>query len=208
MLIDHIFIFVPSRQAADQLVDFGLSEGSGNIHKGIGTANRRFFFDNFYLEILWVEDETEAKSVAEIGIWERSDYINTGYSRFGLCLENTEATDPIFCNSIKWKPLFLPQGECVNILTSAVLPWIFRFPQNRQKSLTTEPRTHKSGIKQLSQATFHISENQFESKLNYISASSIVSFIQDSKNSLELEFDNNKQGKIRNFEQLNLSIRY
>ena len=71
MNIDHIFIFVDSKQSADELIDFGLSEGSGNVHKGIGTANRRFFFENFYLEILWVENEGEAQSVEEIGIWER-----------------------------------------------------------------------------------------------------------------------------------------
>jgi len=47
MEIDHIFIFVSSKDLADELVSFGLTEGSGNVHKGIGTANRRFFFENF-----------------------------------------------------------------------------------------------------------------------------------------------------------------
>lgn len=67
MTIDHIFIFVNSEDEANELVNFGLTEGIGNVHKGIGTANRRFFFENFYLEILWVENENKAKSVDEIG---------------------------------------------------------------------------------------------------------------------------------------------
>jgi hypothetical protein len=53
--LDHIFICtevgVPE---ADQLVTFGLTEGSSNLHLGQGTANRRFFFYNAMLELLWV----------------------------------------------------------------------------------------------------------------------------------------------------------
>jgi hypothetical protein len=34
-----------------------LTEGTPNIHPGQGTANRRFFFRNAMLELLWVNDE-------------------------------------------------------------------------------------------------------------------------------------------------------
>jgi hypothetical protein len=43
--IDYIFIFSNKGKETDNLVAFGLTEG-------IGTLNRRIFFDNFYLEIL------------------------------------------------------------------------------------------------------------------------------------------------------------
>lgn len=208
MLIDHIFIFVPSKQDADQLVDFGITEGSGNIHKGIGTANRRFFFDNFYLEILWVENEAEAKSVDEIGIWERSQFANTGYSRFGLCLKNTEDTDQIFSNAIKWEPLFLTQGECVEIITSEKMPWIFRFPPNRRKNQSNEPKVHKLGIKELSKAIFHFHDNQVDHLLDLISENSIIEFKKSTTNSLILEFDNGKQGILKKFDNLNLVLSY
>lgn len=122
MQIDHIFIFVRSKTDANELIDFGITEGSGRVHQGIGTENRRFFFENFYLEILWVENESEAKSVKEIGIWERSDYPNSNFYRFGLCFKNTKDTDKIFKNAIKWEPLFLPEGKYVDILTSDNMP--------------------------------------------------------------------------------------
>jgi len=60
---DHLFIFTEvGAVIAEQLISFGLTEGSSNIHPGQGTANRRFFFHNAMLELLWVTNEAEAIS--------------------------------------------------------------------------------------------------------------------------------------------------
>jgi len=207
MLIDHIFIFVRSKQDVDALVDFGLTEGSGRVHQGIGTANRRFFFDNFYLEILWVENELEAKSVPEIGIAQRGKFQNSGFSRFGLCMKNTKDTVQIFEQSIKWQPMFLPKGQSVDIVTNDKMPWIFRFPPNRSKThLSQEPRAHKAGLTHLSKAIFSLREIEFENKLNAISDVTCVEFKQAPINFLTLEFDGGKRGKTRSFKKLNLII--
>jgi len=208
MLIDHIFIISNCRKEADELVDFGMTEGSGRVHQGIGTANRRFFFDNFYLEILWVENELEARSVKDIGIWERSDYRNSGYSPYGLCLRNSEDTNRIFENSIKWKPAFLSEGGHVDIITSDKMPWIFRFPSNRHKNISDEPKVHKAGIKRLSEAIFNLSEKEFGNILDSISDNSIIEFRKALTNSLVLEFDNAEKGKSETFENFNLVIKY
>src|SRR5271157_6475055 len=58
---------------AKRLIDFGLIEGSSNQHPGQGTANRRFFFENAMLELLWVENPAETRSdgVRRLGLWER-----------------------------------------------------------------------------------------------------------------------------------------
>jgi len=208
MDVDHIFIFVNSKEEAEALVDFGLSEGSGNVHKGIGTANRRFFFNNFYLEILWVENESEAKSAEEIGIWERYKHKESGYSRFGVCFTNTKNTDYIFEKAIVWKPMFLQNDEHVDILTSKNLPWVFRFPPNRQKNLKDEPRKHKAGLKQLNKVVMSIDTIDFSDELNAIKSNTIVEFKKAERNALVLEFDNAKSGKIQTFENLDLVIRY
>lgn len=52
MELEHIFIFtnVPE-QAAQLLQQFGLREGTFNIHPGQGTGCRRFFFQNACLEL-------------------------------------------------------------------------------------------------------------------------------------------------------------
>jgi hypothetical protein len=63
MEIDHIFICAqPGAPEAEALVRFGLVEGSGNTHPGQGTANRRFFFDNAFIELLWLVNAAEADS--------------------------------------------------------------------------------------------------------------------------------------------------
>src|SRR4051794_34154336 len=58
MDIDHIFIFTDNKgRIADELVSFGLTEGSSRVHQGQGTTNRTFSFENFFLEIVWVHNE-------------------------------------------------------------------------------------------------------------------------------------------------------
>jgi len=205
--IDHIFIFSNKGKETDELVDFGLTEGSGRTHKGIGTANRRIFFGNFYLEVLWVENEKEAKSVKKTEIWKRSDFKNNQYSRFGLCLKNTKETDTIFKNSIKWKPDFLPENRFVDILTNEIMPWIFRFPPDKNNKLD-EPRDHKNGIKKLTKAVFNMTEIDFKNVISEINGNSIVEFVKSSKKRLILEFDDRIQGKKEQIESLNLTIYY
>ncbi|MCG8382316.1 MAG: VOC family protein [Gammaproteobacteria bacterium] len=62
MILDHIFILVePGAEVADQLIAAGLIEGSSNTHLGQGTANRRFYFKNGMLELLYVRDAEEAR---------------------------------------------------------------------------------------------------------------------------------------------------
>ena len=63
MDIDHIFIFTDDNgKVADQLIEFGMTEGSNRIHAGQGTTNRKFYFDNFFLELLWVYDTNQIKN--------------------------------------------------------------------------------------------------------------------------------------------------
>lgn len=50
MQIDHIFIFTETPDAAaEELAALSLIDGSNRVHTGQGTANRKFYFDNFSL---------------------------------------------------------------------------------------------------------------------------------------------------------------
>lgn len=58
---DHLFIWVsPGGEEASGLTALGLTEGPANAHLGQGTACRRFFFANFYLELLLVRRSSAA----------------------------------------------------------------------------------------------------------------------------------------------------
>lgn len=64
--LDHFFVWSDvNAPEADYLINAGLSEGPANVHPGQGTANRRFFFANGMLELLWVHDEAEARSLTK-----------------------------------------------------------------------------------------------------------------------------------------------
>lgn len=93
--LDHLFILTArGAPEAAALVELGLEEGLPNRHPGQGTANRRFFFANAYLELLWVEDEAEARSepARRLRLWERWSRRDAGASPFGICLRG--ATPP------------------------------------------------------------------------------------------------------------------
>ncbi len=63
MELDHIFILTePGAPQADLLVEVGIIEGTPNSHPGQGSANRRFFFSNSKLELLYIRDLSESVS--------------------------------------------------------------------------------------------------------------------------------------------------
>ncbi|SRR5712691_9935264 len=61
--LDHLIVFCSAgAPEAEDLVRLGLTEGSPNIHAGQDTTNRRFFFQNGFIELLWVSDPNEVQS--------------------------------------------------------------------------------------------------------------------------------------------------
>jgi len=113
--LDHLFTFTSiSAPEVERLVKFGLSEGQPNTHPGQGTACRRFFFHNAYLEFVWVHDEQEAASawVRPLGFIERSRYQPTGASPFGIILRPSQGmADQAQLPFATWalRPPYLPE---------------------------------------------------------------------------------------------------
>lgn len=90
--IDHIFILTDiGAGAAEQLISLGFVEGSSNVHPGQGTANRRFFFNNVGLELLWADNEADATSapIRQTHLWERWKNRKDSACPFGVCLRPT-----------------------------------------------------------------------------------------------------------------------
>src|SRR5438552_2778914 len=121
--LDHLFICTSTNAPqANNLIEFGLTEGTGNLHPGQGTANRRFFFRNSMIELLWLHSEQEAGSdaIAPTRLYERCRYQQTGASPFGLCLRpaNQDETGfPFEC--WEYRPSYLPQGQALHMAVSS-----------------------------------------------------------------------------------------
>ena len=117
--LDHLFIWADvGGPEADRLVAFGLTEGAPNTHPGQGTACRRFFFQNAYLELVWVRDPAEAQSepVGPTGLWSRWTGRRTGASPFGLGLRPVRpgASDVPF-PAWEYRPAYLPSPLAIHI---------------------------------------------------------------------------------------------
>ena len=219
MVIDHIFIFSQAQGAeADQLIDFGLTEGSHRVHPGQGTTNRKFYFENFFLEILWVHNEDEMRSslTEPTKLWKRaqlpSDDSPHQDARFGLCLVNTVATDTIFESSQIYQPAFLPEEMHIDFVaheTAPHLPWTFRLPMKGNTQPKNEPLTHSNYLKRLTKATFGGDPAQMDQEFTrQFDHSAMVNFTAHARPHLWLEFDQHQQGKSQDFEDLGLTIFY
>jgi Glyoxalase-like domain len=94
--LDHVFVCTaPGAPEAERLIEFGLHEGSPNHHPGQGTANRRFAFVNAMIELLWVEDSSEAQNqnTRRTLLWERWSGRYHNASPFGICLRPADFED-------------------------------------------------------------------------------------------------------------------
>ena len=104
--IDHFFILCePGAPEAKQLVEAGFVEGAPNVHPGQGTANRRFFFDDTGLELLYVSDRSEALSGPgkDLRIVQRSE--SASASPFGIVVD-AGAAEPPFDTWEYWPEYF------------------------------------------------------------------------------------------------------
>ena len=117
--LDHLFIWADvGGPEADRLVAFGLTEGAPNTHPGQGTACRRFFFRNAYLELVWARDPAEAQSelVAPTQIYSRWAGRRTGTSPFGLGLRPAQpGADGLPFPAWEYRPDYLPAHLTIHV---------------------------------------------------------------------------------------------
>src|SRR6476646_1436267 len=120
---DHLFVCVSSSgtDEANALAAVGLGEGTPNTHPGQGTACRRFFFHNAYLELLWVTDPAEAQSEAirPTHLWKRWTQRSTGMCPFGIGFRPGigHVGSPPF-SPMDYRPPYLPDPLAIHIAST------------------------------------------------------------------------------------------
>jgi len=158
MDIDHIFLRARrNAPEGDALRAFGLTEGSGNRHPGQGTANRRFFFQNAFIELLWIEDEAEAGSAATAPtqLADRLRPDAAGASPFGICFRPAHAHDTAPFPMWQYTPAYLPAGMTVGIGSGVPLAepmWFFLAqgtPPAAAPAGRRQPLDHRAGLVEL-----------------------------------------------------------
>jgi hypothetical protein len=218
MELDHIFIFSEApEQAAQLLQQFGLTEGTSNVHPGQGTACRRFFFNNAYLELVWVTSEQEIKKpvIAKTKLWERSQYKLTNYCPFGLCFRKQNQINnsaALFEDGWQYKPPYLPEDLYVNVASNTDFPkepMLFEmpfyriapkdYPAEQQQSLN-----HKKGFQEITKVilTLPTTIDHLSGPMKKVTSKSIVTLLEGKNYSAALEFDHCIKGETQSFQSI------
>jgi hypothetical protein len=208
---DHLFICTSlNAPAAKRLAAFGLREGEPNVHPGQGTACRRFFFRNAYLELLWVQDPGEAQSdlVRATHLWERWSGRHAGACPFGLCFRPTadHAGGPPF-STWKYRPPYLPDSLSLAVGTNAAtltepflcyLPFVRR-PDSAPPS-RLQPLDHASGLREITRVTLAGPWPERPSQaLQALMRSELVGWRTSEAPLAELGFGGETSGKTQDF---------
>lgn len=154
LFLDHVFITCSvGAPEAEVLIDCGFVEGSPNVHPGQGTANRRFFFTDFMLELLWVADPSQAAADAVrcTRLWELWSRRNEGASRFGIVYGGEPvpgAQLPFTTQS--YRPAYLPPPMSIEVVQGLTLaePALFWIPSLRiERPARNEPTGHRAPVR-------------------------------------------------------------
>ncbi|MEM9071434.1 MAG: VOC family protein [Myxococcota bacterium] len=136
----HVFVLLDSRgPARETLRREGLVETYERAHPGQGTANVCYAFDNAFVELLWIEDESDARHprTARTRLWERSHH----GCPFGICWRGEVSFE-----TWDYHPQYLPQERAISVATLSddpAQPMLFAalgkapstWPEDRQRGL-------------------------------------------------------------------------
>jgi hypothetical protein len=194
--LDHIILFCAAgAPEADALIERGLHEGPGNSHPGQGSVNRRFFFRNLYLELLWIEDYEEAQvgEARRTGLWDRWINRHDGRCPFGLVFRPAAPGTPAPFPSWTYKPKYFPPGFSIEVSLDipANEPLLFYLPFARP-ALVEDVATASGEVQigSVSGATLHLPETgSLSAGLNSVVAGGAVAIEPGQEFLLDIRHD-------------------
>lgn len=212
MELDHLFICTSvGAPEAGRLTDLGLTEGQSNRHPGQGTACRRFFFHNAYLEFLWVHNEQEARNetAKPLRLWERWRYHQTGYSPFGIGWRPSRpAGDPVELPFVTraYRPAYLPAPLQIDIAENfdyPAEPFLFHMSHGVRPDMyppeRRQPLKHSLGFRQITELTISLPAQKVSKALEVIEEYGLVKFSVGKAHLLEVTFDQGERDEANDF---------
>jgi hypothetical protein len=197
--LDHVFLAVsPGGPEVEPLRAAGFTEGAPNVHHGQGTACRRFFFENAYLEFLWLESRAEACSptVSPTGLGERLGG-SPGPSRIGVCVRLSRDADEAPVDTWEYRPSYLPQGLAIRVAGNSARPeepLLFFLPPGPGREGT--PPEHRNGARTISRVGLVLPWTIRRSpELEWLAGSGLADVEHGDVESLRVEVDGGAQGR-------------
>jgi hypothetical protein len=205
LALDHVVLICdPGAPQADALRALGLHEGSPNVHHGQGTANRRFFFNNAYLELLWVDNlaESRAEPAFRTRLWERWLRRHDGACPIGIALRPADPADaevpPPFPTWAYHAP-YLPSQVSIGIALSTPLTepeFLYLNFATSPAAKAREPLEHALGAREITGVRMGLPNGEAQSPAaTAVRAASIVSFFAADEYVVELAFNNGVSGQ-------------
>ncbi|QMS92219.1 VOC family protein [Nostoc edaphicum CCNP1411] len=210
--VDHIFICVEDAPKVEFFEQAGLMFASPAVQQiERGTASQILFFENFYLELIWVEDEVAAEIYAVrtgIDFLGRSHWRQTQISPFGIALHQqsraTSSFEEEFRRSQPQKTELLLSFSSDNLVTQTeplcfvipdaiALPTLLKNFPNFQKQFVSHPLGLRkmTGIEVTVTHTYSVTQ-----PLALLVENGAVQVEQGTSPCLQLTFDNYMQRKI------------
>jgi hypothetical protein len=202
--VDHVFVLCSAGASeAAVLTRAGLKEGSSNTHPGQGTACRRFFFENLYLELVWISDAEEARRepTARTRLWERWSERCRSACPFGLVFRSADGSAspeppfPTWSYHPPYSEVAIDVGEETPLSEPAL--FYFRFAR-RPDALRGEPTAHALPLRKLTALSVGIPGPSARSEAaRAAEATGLVSFPHADDHLMTLAFDGEAAGRAQ-----------
>jgi hypothetical protein len=165
---DHIFVFVTAggEREADALQALGFKIDPAVMkHSGGGTASRSAIFENFYLELIWVDSTVEVSATSRemfIEMQRAAAWRSSGSSPFGLGLRKVEGPDEFGVPTSPYAAAWMREGTSITLLRQPselhafdvfVVPRYMALPAWIEQ--VTELGIHANGARRVSAVEIH-----------------------------------------------------
>ena len=205
LYLDHALVLCDvGAPEARVLLEQGFVEGSRNVHAGQGTANRRFFFENFMLELAWVDDPAAAASDAARtgGLWERWSERKGRASPFGVIFGGELPQDreaPFSTRS--YRPAYMPPGVSVEVVQGLRLsePAVFWIPAlgASRPTRASEPVAHTAPVREIVSLSLGMGmPDSLSDAAMRLRDAGLLEFVATSAPVLEIRFRSNDRSLI------------
>ena len=202
--IDHVIVCCDrGAPEAEALIAAGVLEGSSNTHAGQGSANRRFFFDNAYVELLWIDDPAQAKRepARRTRLWDRWSRRDTSACPFGIAFRpsdpDAEALPPF--PTWAYHAPYLPRQVSIGIALATPISepeFLYLTYATRPAAKGREPIDHPAGLRSLTGMRIGLHATAKRSHAaSAVADLGLVTWFDAPADVMELTFDSGKAGR-------------
>jgi hypothetical protein len=204
--LDHVFILVkPGAKVGDRLLECGFQEGERNTHPGQGTANRRFYFANGMLELIWIQNANEARTGPGQALLFAERAAEPTASPFGVIFVPKEHHKEHHTHSNMpfpgwhYQPAYFPPPKGFHVGTNSNNvrePLCFYFPFHDPKAAMPHPIRNSQKISAVAIST---PSNDTEGVLESTAQCDRLSIRLASEHLMEITLDNHALGQTNDF---------